>query len=112
MEIFFFFKQKTAYEILALTGVQTCALPIWRLLRRLGRRLRLRGLGRVGAGLRRRDRHRRLRRVGLKIGRASCRERVQISVVAVSLKKKIIVTTSSDISFLHLFSCSSPTHLS
>src|SRR3712207_6930047 len=25
---FFFFKQKTAYEILALTGVQTCALPI------------------------------------------------------------------------------------
>src|SRR3712207_8638016 len=27
-DIFFFFKQKTAYEILALTGVQTCALPI------------------------------------------------------------------------------------
>src|SRR3712207_8028834 len=26
---FFFFKQKTAYEILALTGVQTCALPIF-----------------------------------------------------------------------------------
>src|SRR3712207_8542919 len=27
---FFFFKQKTAYEILAWTGVQTCALPIFR----------------------------------------------------------------------------------
>src|SRR3712207_4467366 len=27
-DVFFFFKQKTAYEILALTGVQTCALPI------------------------------------------------------------------------------------
>src|SRR3712207_3748702 len=26
--ILFFFKQKTAYEILAVTGVQTCALPI------------------------------------------------------------------------------------
>src|SRR2546427_9480679 len=25
---FFFFKQKTAYEILTVTGVQTCALPI------------------------------------------------------------------------------------
>src|SRR5210317_2516432 len=25
---FFFFKQKTAYEILNVTGVQTCALPI------------------------------------------------------------------------------------
>src|SRR3712207_7211770 len=25
---FFFFKQKTAYEILGMTGVQTCALPI------------------------------------------------------------------------------------
>src|SRR2546425_8293133 len=26
--IFFFFKQKTAYEIKLVTGVQTCALPI------------------------------------------------------------------------------------
>src|SRR5437773_6368224 len=26
---FFFFKQKTAYEIRDVTGVQTCALPIW-----------------------------------------------------------------------------------
>src|SRR6056300_1056737 len=26
--VFFFFKQKTAYEILNVTGVQTCALPI------------------------------------------------------------------------------------
>src|SRR2546421_9700099 len=28
--LFFFFKQKTAYEILIVTGVQTCALPIYR----------------------------------------------------------------------------------
>src|SRR5574343_1615967 len=27
---FFFFKQKTAYEIRDVTGVQTCALPIYR----------------------------------------------------------------------------------
>src|SRR5207244_8151241 len=27
--IFFFFKQKTAYDIDLVTGVQTCALPIW-----------------------------------------------------------------------------------
>ena len=26
--VFFFFKQKTAYEIADVTGVQTCALPI------------------------------------------------------------------------------------
>src|SRR3712207_9570090 len=26
--VFFFFKQKTAYEIIGVTGVQTCALPI------------------------------------------------------------------------------------
>src|SRR5438094_4965324 len=28
-DIVFFFKQKTAYEIRTVTGVQTCALPIW-----------------------------------------------------------------------------------
>src|SRR5262249_57922292 len=27
--VFFFFKQKTAYEIWSVTGVQTCALPIY-----------------------------------------------------------------------------------
>src|SRR5260221_4430401 len=27
--MFLFFKQKTAYEIHCVTGVQTCALPIW-----------------------------------------------------------------------------------
>jgi len=27
--LFFFFKQKTAYEIFGVTGVQTCALPIY-----------------------------------------------------------------------------------
>src|SRR5690606_40054754 len=27
--LFFFFKQKTAYEIFHVTGVQTCALPIF-----------------------------------------------------------------------------------
>src|SRR6059058_6337856 len=28
-QLFFFFKQKTAYEIRYVTGVQTCALPIY-----------------------------------------------------------------------------------
>src|SRR5260370_32620356 len=28
LDLFFFFKQKTAYEMIW-TGVQTCALPIW-----------------------------------------------------------------------------------
>src|SRR5207237_4958129 len=36
----FFFKQKTAYEISSLTGVQTCALPISIVSRRPGAPLR------------------------------------------------------------------------
>src|SRR5205809_4737514 len=41
---FFFFKQKTAYEMVAVTGVQTCALPICHLrsARRADRRWRAR----------------------------------------------------------------------
>src|SRR3712207_7133939 len=48
---FFFFKQKTAYEILAWTGVQTCALPISLLGRLLEGLLLLLGLpGEIGTG--------------------------------------------------------------
>src|SRR5690606_40447049 len=91
--LFFFFKQKTAYEIFHVTGVQTCALPIFsrNASSRPTRRQRVScrsgdgGFGRddaasavtipaiaaisssVGSG------------VTLKIGRASCRERGEMS---------------------------------
>src|SRR4029078_13745698 len=58
------------------TGVQTCALPIWTWGSGSARSVRRRGAA-SGRGSRARE-----------IGRASCRERVEISVVAVSLKKK------------------------
>src|SRR5688572_31497534 len=77
--LFFFFQAEDGIRDLTVTGVQTCALPI------------LRG-----------EQHRAVQHAveaeivdvraiaerELEIGRASCRERVQISVVAVSLKKK------------------------
>src|SRR2546430_14722693 len=83
----FFFQAEDGIRDLTVTGVQTCALPISR---RRGSRART-GAARAGAprddrrpsrcGLRARDRRR-------KIGRASCWERGEISVVAVSFKKK------------------------
>src|SRR3712207_8907844 len=97
---FFFFKQKTAYEILAVTGVQTCALPIWRkritrmhigCQRRVERRLHvepwIRPQNVRAINMREIPLNAGRLRVG-EIGRASGRERVEISVVAVSLKKK------------------------
>src|SRR3712207_7149723 len=104
---FFFFKQKTAYEILALTGVQTCALPIleeravplapglpggsdalacfpaW-VFAGGGIRWEFSLVDKVGVE----DHPVAEEVVPVQIGRASCRERVEISVVAVSLKKK------------------------
>src|SRR5258708_37237871 len=80
MFVFFFFQAEDGIRDDLVTGVQTCALPI----------STSSGVGRVddvaqvdvaqadAAGDGRGD----------EIGRASCRERVQISVVAVSLKKK------------------------
>src|SRR5213076_3574597 len=72
---FFFSSRRRHTRWLVVTGVQTCALPICAWRTACGRR------GAAGrAGTRR------------QIGRASCRERVlptvEISVVAVSLKKK------------------------
>src|SRR6201991_196505 len=76
--LIFFFKQKTAYEM------PKC-LEFRRVLFRSDRR-RGRDLARTGRAAPREDGVGGGRR--REIGRASCRERVEISVVAVSLKKK------------------------
>src|SRR2546430_14357577 len=72
---FFFFQAEDGIRDLTVTGVQTCALPICA----PGGRGFDAEVGQV-------DIAQATRR--LEIGRASCREREQISVVAVSLKKK------------------------
>src|SRR5213080_5148411 len=79
MLFFFFFKQKTAYEIpLCDWSSDVCSSDL---------QLLSRGVGREAG----RQSHHGLSRQG-QIGRASCRERVysgvEISVVGVSLKKK------------------------
>src|SRR5437764_13353745 len=77
---FFFFQAEDGIRDTSVTGVQTCALPssARRSRRRPPRRRLRRRSGRLTA--------RSLR--GPEIGRASCRERVEISVGAGSLKKK------------------------
>src|SRR5260370_26425747 len=76
----FFFQAEDGIRDSSVTGVQTCALPISS---EPGARLLARW---------RQAHHDRPHRVDRdarsQIGRASCRERVEISVVAVSLKKK------------------------
>src|SRR3972149_9801467 len=74
---FFFFQAEDGIRDLTVTGVQTCALPIS--FRNSPARLavELNPVDDAGRPTRRRE-----------IGRASCRERGKISVVAVSLKKK------------------------
>src|SRR5256885_15220439 len=93
---FFFFQAEDGIRDYKVTGVQTCALPIYASpndgarrgkANRKARRKRRVGLSavqeaRVPEGLRR------------QIGRASCRERVEISVVAGSLKKKKAASSS------------------
>src|SRR6266542_6036082 len=79
--LFFFFQAEDGIRVATVTGVQTCALPI----------LPARAAGGARRGLARRRRAD--ARAG-KIGRASCRERVYISVVAVLLKKKKIHSRS------------------
>src|SRR6266536_1421884 len=69
---FFFFQAEDGIRDPLVTGVQTCALPI---------------LQRFAAELIT-DRPQIVYPFAHQIGRASCRERVEISVVAVSLKKK------------------------
>src|SRR5580700_11783546 len=73
---FFFFQAEDGIRALYVTGVQTCALPIFWWCRLT--------INTSNAGL---SRSSRMVAAG-RIGRASCRERVEISVVAVSLKKK------------------------
>src|SRR2546430_14355218 len=84
--IIFFFQAEDGIRYLTVTGVQTCALPISR---------RRPVLGSVGTGRRRARRPRAGGRHGgpgqpRQIGRASCRGRAEISVVAGSLKKKSV----------------------
>ena len=83
--LFFFFSSRRRHtRSFHVTGVQTCALPICQCRSEL--------LVRNSASCNHGDVqcHRSGSSQGdlLEIGRASCRERVQISVVAVSLKKK------------------------
>src|SRR3712207_8451554 len=98
--IFFFFQAEDGIRYIGVTGVQTCALPICPergaperdadLERQSGRGVEgerenhERGDRRADALGRREREHR--GEGSHKIGRASCRERVKISVVAVSLK--------------------------
>src|SRR3712207_7074547 len=104
----FFFQAEDGIRDIGVTGVQTCALPIWAGLagaRPLPARDEAGGDGgRRGGPARHRVAPRGLigpmpnpsntfraaylPTVRAEIGRASCRERVEISVVAVSLKKK------------------------
>src|SRR6266496_1017960 len=70
----FFFQAEDGIRDLYVTGVQTCALPIWNVGLPFFSRL-VGGKGLCG---------------GSQIGRASCRERVWILGVAVSLKRKNI----------------------
>src|SRR5438309_10199761 len=87
MCLFFFFQAEDGIRDGTVTGVQTCALPIYT----EGPAeptpsVFVMGAGVVGTAL-----AARLVRAGIpvtEIGRASCRERVQISAVAVGLKTK------------------------
>src|SRR5258707_13779296 len=84
----FFFQAEDGIRDIGVTGVQTCALPIlgvpWPSAAR--RELVTKALWAGGADGYAGARIGELS--GGEIGRASCRERVEISVVAVSLKKK------------------------
>src|SRR6266516_5866778 len=73
---YFFFQAEDGIQDHTVTGVQTCALPI----SKRGRGFRYPRSSSVP--------DKAFRRPRFEIGRASCRERVYISVVAVSLKKK------------------------
>src|SRR3712207_9490483 len=89
---FFFFQAEDGIRDIGVTGVQTCALPILP----AGAPGCAYGLGTIGtsiddgglAYIRATTPSVIAHEFGHKIGRGSCRERVEISVVAVSLKKK------------------------
>src|SRR2546430_15913934 len=84
--LFFFFQAEDGIRDLTVTGVQTCALPISRILAKALNCVKgptpepcgvCDSCKEIAAGASLDE-----------IGRASCRERGEISVVAVSLKKK------------------------
>src|SRR2546421_13055657 len=87
MQLFFFFQAEDGIRDLIVTGVQTCALPIYFVANTQRGHFFSSTLAEHNRNV---LKYRRLL-AGLpadQIGRASCRERVEISVVAVSLKKK------------------------
>src|SRR3712207_9400824 len=97
--MFFFFQAEDGIRDIGVTGVQTCALPILRKAPKMGRGVN--GYWRSSnnpcswsrsviscSWMYRRIIASSSSTVLTQIGRASCRERVEISVVAVSLKKK------------------------
>src|SRR4051795_13785059 len=75
---FFFFQAEDGIRDESVTGVQTCALPIWARRRCSTEWLRPTATGRRSTSS----------RGSWEIGRASCRGRGEISVGGVSLKKK------------------------
>src|SRR5688572_32583467 len=95
---FFFFQAEDGIRDLTVTGVQTCALPIFvfgavgtiylTVTPRLEERLQEQKLDRLQADARTNVDGRTGFAEGYEIGRASCRERGEMSVVAVSLKRK------------------------
>src|SRR5438128_3766364 len=84
--LFFLFQAEGGIRDATVTGVQTCALPIFR---RAGghRQLAVPGPAAGGAGPARRAGAGAVRAVA-EIGRASCRERGEVSVVAGSVKQR------------------------
>src|SRR5690348_18448911 len=85
---FFFFQAEDGIRDGRVTGVQTCALPILRVLHARAAE----SPGPLGVGL---EHQLLLGGEQRQIGRASCRERVEISGVAGSLKKKKTPTGTS-----------------
>src|SRR5258706_1047001 len=84
----FFFQAEDGIRDWSVTGVQTCALPISRLSK--GIATGIQAFDAVAQSTKATNMYRLFPfdKKNEKIGRASCRERVKISVVAVSLKKK------------------------
>src|SRR2546430_17387650 len=95
MDFFFFFQAEDGIRDLTVTGVQTCALPIFAGQRDAvdvaGGDAVVTGVAPNGGVAARADRNGVIAGGAadeVEIGRASCRGRVEISVVAGSLKKK------------------------
>src|SRR5262249_57638276 len=86
--LFFFFQAEDGIRHWSVTGVQTCALPIYARIRRHSAGGVVHGVAQLLSRARPPERvDRRRVRVRDQIGRASCRERVEISVGGGSLEK-------------------------